>query len=225
MKKTILFLALIASALVYSQDFNVAIKVGAGSSDYDFDDLEYVNPETNTAVRIRDIGSIFSYNIGGYARYNFGVLPLGVRLGLQYTNLGGKVEVFEHATNFNRHITERNHRLDIPLTLTGNIKWFRVLAGVTYAIDIGRSQEVRNYLDDTFVQTGRFDFVVNSPSQNYWTYSLGLGADFNTWAIDILWEDPLSQDISGSREAGVFNFGPNAKQVTINLSFLILNKD
>ena len=216
-----LFYTLLFVLVTHAQDFNVGIKVGAGSSQYTFDEILYVNVSTATVLQVRPVGSVFAYNVGTYGRYNLGNIPLGVRLGLQYTNAGGKVEVYEQANNTNIHINEHNHRIDIPLQLTYNLKSFRVLGGVSYVLDIGRSTEVVDYLTTNFVDTDRFNFTVGSAQQNYWTYHFGIGVEVDNWALDLLFENSMSEDLTGSSAEAHFNFGPNPRMFSINYTYFL----
>ena len=117
MKKSILFFGFVfATTLVSAQNFNVGVKAGIGTSRYSFDDdLEYVSSDRTTAVTVKRIGSVVSYNIGVISKIDIPLIPVSARLGIQYTNLGGQVEVREQARNTNRYIDENNGRVDIPI--------------------------------------------------------------------------------------------------------------
>ncbi len=145
-------------------------------------------------------------------------------LELQYTNLGGQVEELEYATNFNRYIDEHNRRIDIPIQLTVNLSKFRLIGGVVYAIDINRSSAVVDYLNTTFVETGRFDFAVQFERQNYWTYNVGVGFETQNWGLELLWEGPMSENISANEDQTVFTFAPNAGQFSVNFIYYLMNR-
>lgn len=225
MKKSLFFVFVFTASLASAQNFNIGIKSGIGTSRYSFDDdLEYVSSDRTTAVSVKKIGSVVSYNIGAISKIDLPVVPVSARLGLQYTNLGGQVEVREYATNFNRYISEHNGRIDIPIQLSVNLSKFRIKGGVGYAIDIARSTAVVDYLNSTFVETGRFDFAVQSEKQNYWTYNVGAGFETQNWGLEVLWEGPMSENISSNADQSVFTFAPNAGQFSVNFTYYLLNR-
>ena len=52
-----------------AQNFYIGIKGGIETSRYSFDDdLGYRNDATNTAVTVKKIGSVVSYNIGAVSK-------------------------------------------------------------------------------------------------------------------------------------------------------------
>jgi hypothetical protein len=226
MKKSILFFGFVfATTLVSAQNFNVGVKAGIGTSRYSFDDdLEYVSSDRTTAVTVKRIGSVVSYNIGVISKIDIPLIPVSARLGIQYINLGGQVEVREQARNTNRYIDENNGRVDIPIQLTVYLSKFRLIGGVGYSIDISRSTAVVDYLNTEYVETGRFDFAVQSQKMNYWTYNVGAGFETQNWGFEILWEGPMSEDISSNVDQSVFTFAPNAGQFSVNFIYYLMNR-
>jgi hypothetical protein len=225
MKKSLFLLFIFATVIASAQNFNVGIKGGIGSSQYSFDDdLEYVSEDRSTAVTVKKVGSVVSYNIGAVSKIDLPVIPVSARLGIQYTNLGGKVEVREQARNTNRYLDEHNGRLDIPMQLTLNLSKFRVIGGVGYAMDISRSTAVVDYLNSQYVETERFNFAVQSEKQNYWTYNVGAGFEMQNWGLEILWEAPMSENISANADQSVFTFAPNPSQFSVNFVYYLMNR-
>lgn len=218
MKKLFLLLLLVGGLSAQSQSFQYGIKAGLGTSYYDFEDLTYINASTLTVLYISPYSSNVGWNIGATGIYSFENLPFSVRLALQYTGSGGQVNILDGFSNSSTTIKEYSSRVDVPLTITWNYKRFRVLGGVGYAFDVDRSESVANHINNRYADSGSIPFVVTSEQNNYMTYHLGLGLMYDKFSVDVVWDNPFDQVMEGT-DGVTYNFGPNAKLVTVNFGF------
>lgn len=219
MKKYLTVFLLLIVGVSNAQEFNYGIKVSAGSSFYSFEELSYVNTETQTVLLISPYQQNFAYNLGGMALYEFENTRLSLRGALQYTNYSAEVNILDGFDNSSKTILETSHRIDIPISVVLRLKTFRLFAGFGYVFDVARSDRVADYINDQYADESQVPFTVTSNQQNYFTYHAGLGFRWNKTTLDVVWESAFTEDLSG--EAGdSYNFAPNPSTVMLSLGFL-----
>ena len=87
---------------------------------------------------------------------------------------------------------------------------------------ISRSTEIADVLHATYVETGKFDFGVVTEKKNYWNWNFGIGVVFDQFALDVLVETPMKENLSFNSSENRYYFGPNPEVVTFSFTYFIL---